>query len=221
MKRRPRSSRDTMQILAVSDIHRNMRQMRWISAQSFDLLLIGGDLLDHGDGQHDVSNWIRSINRPVAISSGNHDGMLEGCDWMYDLRGPGRLIDEVGWLNGLPICALPWRYNDGDWIENSAQRCRRAAKMADIWVLLAHHIPPDDYQGNKDRVRVLDFETQLTPLIAVTGHLHHRPSISGGKVNPGQNDCQEPNHVWFDLRRRKGILNVIHQRSRDIYAFTF
>jgi len=128
-------------ILAVSDLHRNKKQMDWVSEQSFDLLLLGGDLLDHGEGRIDVSDWIRAIDRPVAIASGNHDVMKEGPDWLYDLRGPGRVIDEIGCLQGFPICALPWQYDDGDWIDKSAHRCRQAARMRKPWVLLAHHIP--------------------------------------------------------------------------------
>ena len=193
--------------------------MRWISEQSFDLLLLGGDLLDHGEGRIEVSDWIRSIDRPLAIASGNHDVMKGGSDWLHDLRESGRVIDEVGVLNGIPICALPWHYDDGDWIDKSRQRCRQAATMGRPWALIAHHIPPDAYQGAEDRARVLDFESFLTPLIAVTGHLHDRPWVSGGWVNPGQSDFRIPNHVWFDFRRRKGILKAFHSRRHFIHSF--
>jgi len=208
-------------ILAVSDLHRNRKQMDWVSEQSFDLLLLGGDLLDLGEGRNEVSDWIRSIDRPLAIASGNHDVMKEGPDWLYDLRGSGRIIDEVGYLHGYPICALPWQYDGGDWVDNSAHRCHQAARMRKPWVLLAHHIPPDAYQGEEDRKRALYFESQLAPVVAVTGHLHDLPSVSGGWINPGQNIFREPNHVWFDMKRRKGILNAFHPLHRDVNAFDF
>lgn len=190
--------------------------MHWVIEQKFDLLLIAGDLLDFGEGRTEVSEWIMSIGRPLAIASGNHDCMGSGSDWLYDLRGAGRLIDQVGTLNGLPVCALPWQYEQGDWIDNSAETCKRVSKSAKQWVLLAHHIPPDEYQGEEDRQRALDFESRLSPLIAVTGHLHDQPWVSGGWVNPGQNDSREPNHVWFDLEHRLGALNVFHPNRRFV-----
>lgn len=142
-------------ILAVTDLHKNTDQMRWVIEQKFDLLLIAGDLLDFGEGRTAVSEWIMSIGRSLAIASGNHDCMGSGPDWLYELRGPERVIDEVGTLKGLPICALPWHYDQGDWIDNSAKICRQVSKSAKPWVLLAHHIPPDEYQGEQDRWRAL------------------------------------------------------------------
>lgn len=208
-------------ILAVTDLHKNTDQMRWVIEQKFDLLLIAGDLLDFGEGRTEVSEWIMSIGRPLAIASGNHDCMGSGLDWLYDLRGPERVIDEVGTLNGLPICALPWRYDQGDWIDNSAETCKRVSKSTKPWVLLAHHIPPDEYQGEEDRWRALNFESHLSPAITVTGHVHEIPSLSGGWVNPGRNPFQKPNHAWFDMGRRTGFLNVFHSQGKSVDEFVF
>lgn len=221
MTRPPTGRYRTNRILAVSDLHGNKYQMRWVIEQRFDILLIAGDLLDHGEGQKQVSDWIDSIDRPLAIASGNHDVMKEGPDWLYDMRGSDRIIDEVGFLRGLPVCVLPWHYDSGDWIDNSSQRCRQVAKMAKPWVLMAHHVPPDEYQGPEDRTRALEFESGLSPRIAVTGHFHSMPSISGGWVNPGQCNFQQPNHAWFDFDSGRGILNTFHSSGRHVLMFAF
>ena len=73
-----------MRMLFVADLHYSLRQFDWLAANAsrYDLVIIGGDLLDLGSAlDFDVQiivveKYLRRIRRyaPLLVSSGNHDG---------------------------------------------------------------------------------------------------------------------------------------------------
>lgn len=69
---------DRMRYLIISDIHANIDALEAIT-ESYDKLLVLGDLVDYGAAPEEVVRWVRDKN-PIAIS-GNHDyAMATGAD---------------------------------------------------------------------------------------------------------------------------------------------
>lgn len=196
-----------MKILATSDIHNNSAQMKWIleaSAQA-DLLLLAGDLLAEGQGREEVAWWLRKIICPLAIASGNHDVMYGGPHWLHALRSPNRLIDQADTIVGIPVAALPWENENGDWHQNSLALCHSAASCQRPWIMLAHSVTP----SGPTREAAL-FEDSITARLCWTGHTHIA-ACSGGWLNCGQTDFKVPNHAWIDWKTGICAVNVYHQ----------
>ncbi|CAN5831774.1 hypothetical protein BH09VER1_BH09VER1_47560 [soil metagenome] len=213
-----------MRILATSDLHANRKQMDWVSmtATCQDLILLAGDLLNAGNGREEVSDWVRGLPCPVAISSGNHDFMKEGIDWLYDLRGPERLIDQAGILAGVPVCALPWQYPDGDWLEQAEvdYYCLVSTARARM-IVLSHYIPPTDYQGPENVERVEDFQSAISGSLTFHGHDHRGWRTAGGIICAGQCNGPVPNHAFLNWENREGELRLRIGDSRKTQTVPF
>lgn len=181
-----------MRILATSDLHGHAGQMAWISSacRQADLLLLGGDLLHEGMGRELVTGWLHRIPCPLVVASGNHDLMLAGSYWLHDLRAPTRIIDGRGQVSGVPICALPWECEDGDWNTRAASRCAATAKMGRPWILVTHALPVSQYEA-------ADFDSEITARLALTGHTH-QAAWHGPWINCGYSRSSVPNHAWID-----------------------
>ena len=73
-----------MRMLFVADLHYTLKQFDWLAAHAsdYDLVIIGGDLLDLGSPlDFDVQivvveKYLHRIRQkaPLLVSSGNHDG---------------------------------------------------------------------------------------------------------------------------------------------------
>lgn len=191
-----------MRILATSDLHGHAEQMAWISSVSrqADLLLLGGDLLHEGIGREFVAAWLLRLPCPFVIASGNHDVMRGGPYWLHDLRASTRIIDEHGEIGGMPICALPWEYEDGVWNTRAASACAATAATGRPWILVTHSLPvsQDD---------VADFESEITARLALTGHTHRAVS-RGPWINCGYSRSSVPNYAWIDWTSRQCSLHL-------------
>jgi len=72
------SKTEQLIILHVTDIHFHKPHFEWMAQQidSFDILCISGDLIEHPKepGQVEwVSDWLNTLQKPTFICSGNHD----------------------------------------------------------------------------------------------------------------------------------------------------
>src|SRR6187399_7743 len=98
-----------MRILFVADLHYTLRQFDWLAANAgdYDLVVIGGDLLDLGSAlDFDVQivvvekylHQIRQKTR-LLVSSGNHDGDSRNAanesvaQWLQDCRMQDLFVD--------------------------------------------------------------------------------------------------------------------------------
>src|SRR6478609_8153011 len=114
-----------MKILFVADLHYTLRQFDWLTAHArdYDLVIIGGDLLDLGSPlDFDVQivvvekylHRIRQSTR-LLVSSGNHDGDCRNAanesyaGWLRQVRGEGLFVDgESAVIGDTRVTACPW-----------------------------------------------------------------------------------------------------------------
>lgn len=200
-----------MNILHVTDLHLNPRWYEWLIAEAprHDLLCISGDLLSDHDpapNRRQISRateWLRRIDRPMVICSGNHD--LE-WDEARERWQPAR------WLRDL---AGPQVWVDGDSFDRGALRfhaisCTTHPKgaFADVWVV---HAPPSGLAvgrrqfGNDNGDPDLNESVlRFGPRVVLCGHVHEPSSWFEQQdgvmyLNPGSvNQGRFPNHILFD-----------------------
>src|ERR1700716_875479 len=98
-----------MRMVFVADLHYTLKQLDWLvtNAGHYDLVIIGGDLLDLGSAlDFDVQivvveKYLRRIrqNTRLLVSSGNHDGDSRDAanesfaSWLQMSRGEGLFVD--------------------------------------------------------------------------------------------------------------------------------
>src|SRR6185369_4375981 len=98
-----------MRMLFAADLHYTLRQYDWLRANAgdYDLVVIGGDLLDLGSAlDFDVQivvveKYLRRIrqNTQLLVSSGNHDGDSRNAanesyaGWLRLSRTKGLFVD--------------------------------------------------------------------------------------------------------------------------------
>ncbi len=211
-----------MRVLFVSDIHYSLKQFDWLCAASagFDLLIIGGDLLDlagHADVDTQtvvVRKYLQKLGAslPVAVCSGNHDldvpsGESERrAEWLSHLGLDRVSVDFQSLTSGdcrFSICSW-WDgpQSQAEVAEFLAQESRKERPRYWIWV---YHSPPDgaktswngkDCTGDaflSDRIR------EHRPDIVLSGHFHNSPFRKGGQ--------------WFDRIGGTWVFNPGRQPS--------
>lgn len=203
-----------MKILHCADLHASDQWFRWLIKESskFDLVCLAGDLLNlnrhcvPGAQVDKVVAYLRQIEAPMAICSGNHDG-IEGEDfrlveafWLQELRGPNVWVDgDQFTLGGHAFRVLGW------------QSALPIAASGELWIT---HCPPDLCPTGIVRggVDFGDFElgelarSGLGPRIAMSGHCHDRQRwwAKIGRtcsLNPGCFNGPSPSHIVLDLDR--------------------
>src|SRR6516162_9223965 len=114
-----------MRMLFVADLHYTLKQLDWLvaNAEHYDLVIIGGDLLDLGSAlDFDVQivvveKYLHRIRGlvPLLVSSGNHDGDRRNAadesvaEWLLQSRDDGLYVDgESAVFGNLRITACPW-----------------------------------------------------------------------------------------------------------------
>jgi Icc-related predicted phosphoesterase len=158
-----------MRILAVGDVHYDLRQLDWLLAHAaeFEMVILVGDLLDVSstvplDAQVPVA--LRYLERlasrcPTAVCSGNHD--LTGNDpdgersalWLADAEAQGLVVDDGSLTVGDALVSV-WPWWDGPIgrarleAQLTAQADRRAAEgersgVGTRWIWVYHWPPPD------------------------------------------------------------------------------
>jgi predicted MPP superfamily phosphohydrolase len=96
-------------MLFAADLHYTLKQLDWLvaNAERYDLVIIGGDLLDLGSAlDFDVQivvveKYLRRIRQhaPLLVSSGNHDGDSRNAadesvaEWLLQSQTDGLYVD--------------------------------------------------------------------------------------------------------------------------------
>jgi len=220
-----------MRILYVADLHYTLKQFDWLLAQadSHDVVIIGGDLLDLGSllepqvQEVVVEKYLSRIaaRRPLIVSSGNHDGDRRSeadesvAGWLQEARH-GRLYvdgDQV-LLDGILFTICPWW--DGPVsraaLESQLARDVQVSRARWIWI---HHAPPDQSPVSWAGRRFGGDEflggwiAKYRPDFVLSGHIHNAPFLDGGSwldrigstwvFNPGRQIGAVPTYISLDL----------------------
>jgi Icc-related predicted phosphoesterase len=232
-----------MRILFVSDIHYSLKQLDWLSAAAsgFDVLVIGGDLLDlagHADLDTQIVVVAKYLGRlgarmPVAVCSGNHDLDAQSesgertAEWLQHLKLEGVWVDQQGLtVPGCRFSICPW-WDGPESREKVAEfLVAEARKDGRPWIWI-YHAPPagaktswngKDYTGD---AFLTDLIEKLKPDIVLSGHIHHSPFRSQGNwfdrvdstwvFNPGRQPSSEPAAIILDL----GVMQATWNSEMD------
>lgn len=198
-----------MKILAVGDLHYDLRQLDWVlaNAPGHDLVVIVGDLLDISSTvplAAQVPVVLAYLERlaskaPVAVCSGNHDLTEKGPDgeraavWLAGAAAFGVVVDHGSLVVGDALVSV-WPWWDGP-----LGRARVEAEIADqararavegaagprrwIWV---YHWPPPDLPVSWIGARsygdadLAGWIERFGPDLVLTGHVHQSPWVEGG-----------------------------------------
>lgn len=222
-----------MKILFVADLHYALKQFDWLTARagSFDLAVIGGDLLDLGSAvdievqivvMEKYLSRLREQTR-VLVSSGNHDcdarsGTDEAvCKWLHDVKAGELFVDgdsvEIGG-NLITIC--PWWDGPESRAKVEELLAQDAARTKSKWIWI-HHAPPDrspvSWTGKRfggDEFLV-EWVRRFEPDVVLSGHIHNAPFLRQGSwfdrvgktwvFNPGKQIGPSPACLIIDLEK--------------------
>lgn len=220
-----------MRLLFVADLHYSLKQFDWLRSHAgeFDALAIGGDLLDLSSALEAdvqiaiVEKYLRLLRagRPLAVSSGNHDGDSRNAgdesvaDWIQGLRGNGLHVDGDSFdLGATRMTLCPWWDGDLSRGELLAQLEREAERAKSRWIWV-HHAPPEGsktcWTGRKyiGDVYLRDWIERFQPDMVLSGHIHNSPFYQEGSwidrmgrtwvLNPGRQPGERPTTIVVDL----------------------
>jgi Icc-related predicted phosphoesterase len=220
-----------MKLLFAADLHYTLEQFDWLvgNAGQYDLVVIGGDLLDLGSAlDYDVQivvveKYLRRIRRhaPLLVSSGNHDGDSRNAahesvaEWLLLSRADGLYVDGDSPVFGdLKVTACPWWDGPITRAELATLLEKEAAAERGRWIW-SHHAPPagarvcwsgKEYLGDP---YLLDWIHRFKPDLVLSGHMHNAPFYPEGSwvdrigetwvFNPGREPGPMPAHLNLDL----------------------
>jgi len=220
-----------MRILFVADLHYTLRQYDWLTANArdYDLVIIGGDLLDLGSTlDFDVQivvveKYLHRIRQhtKLLVSSGNHDGDSRNAadesfaGWLRQARTDGLFVDgDSAVIGDTQVTACPWWDGPVSRAELEALLTREAAHRAPRWIW-SHHAPPEGARVSCAGKKSLgdpflrEWIERFRPEFVLSGHLHRAPFLSAGSwidqigktwvFNPGQQIGQVPTYIRLDL----------------------
>jgi Icc-related predicted phosphoesterase len=220
-----------MRLLFVADLHYALKQFDWLTANasSFDVVVIGGDLLDLGSAL-DIDVQIVVIEKyltrlsqqtKLLVSSGNHDGDTRSeadesiCKWLQEARCGELYVDgDTVEIHGTVITICPWWDGPTSRAELLKQLERDALRSKSRWIWI-HHSPPDksptSWAGKKfggDEF-LGGWIQQYRPDLVLCGHIHNAPFHSKGSwidniggtlvFNPGRQIGPKPAYLIFDF----------------------
>ena len=205
-----------MKILFVADLHYTLRQYDWLTLNAglYDLVIIGGDLLDLGSAlDFDVQivvveKYLHRIRQktPLLVTSGNHDGDRRNAanesyaEWLLLCRAEGLFVDGDSLVLGdTRITACPWW--DGPVSRGELEKLleREAAHGSKRWVW-CHHAPPDlarvSWTGKKfiGDPFLREWIQRFSPDLVLSGHIHNAPFYA-------------PEGSWSDRIGRTWVVN--------------
>ena len=220
-----------MRILFVADLHYSLRQFDWLlsQAESHDVVVIGGDLLDRASILEApvqalvVEKYLRRISdrRPLIVSSGNHDGDRRSAadesvaGWLQEVRQGQLYVDgDSVEMGGTLFTVCPWWDGPVSRAELEAQLARDALKVRERWVWI-HHAPPDQSPVSWAGKRFWGDEflggwiRAHRPQMVLSGHIHNAPFLDRGGwmdridatwvFNPGRQIGPVPTCISIDL----------------------
>jgi Icc-related predicted phosphoesterase len=194
-----------MKLLFVADLHYALKQFDWLLAEAehYDLLAIGGDLLDLSSPLDIdvqilvVEKYLRKLREkaPLLVSSGNHDGDCRSeadesvAGWIQEVKADGLFVDgDSVELGGARVTVCPWW--DGPVSRAELEtRLEREAESADrgphpwIWI---HHAPPAGspvcWTGKKfaGDEALREWIDRFQPDMVFSGHIHNSPFYGEG-----------------------------------------
>ncbi|MEM0016945.1 MAG: metallophosphoesterase family protein [Candidatus Korarchaeum sp.] len=185
-----------MKLLAISDVHSSKTSLNFLKGESFDALLLAGDISNGSmDDVREVLRSLSDLGSPVFFVPGNMDPKsllevheLEGC---LNLHGDKSYVGSysIGGVGGGLISPFSTRI---EFSEDEIESLLKAVGRVDI--ILAH-TPPF---GTLDRVRtgmkvgsraLRRYIEENSPLLCVCGHIHESSGVerigSTLAVNPG------------------------------------
>jgi Icc-related predicted phosphoesterase len=218
-------------MLFVADLHYTLKQLDWLVANAgqYDLVIIGGDLLDLGSSlDFDVQivvveKYLHRIRRnaPLLVSSGNHDSdsrnsANEGfAEWLITSREQGLFVDgESALLGDTRITACPWWNGPVSRAELESLLVRESEKNAGRWIW-SHHEPPEgarvSWTGKKleGDPFLRHWIDRFEPDLVLSGHIHSAPFYPEGSwidrigktwvFNPGRQPGSFPTYIILDF----------------------
>ncbi len=219
-----------VRILAVNDLHYALPQFDWLLKQAagYDAVVIAGDLLDiaaHADLDTQilvVSQYLARLaaERPLLVSSGNHDGDDKTASgeyvarWLKPSLGARLSVDgQNADFTALraTVCAW-WDGPETRAIMNRHLEASRPEPGRDwLWI---HHAPPlqspTAWTGKKDAgdAHVRELILRWQPAAVLSGHIHNAPFHAQGAwadrigatwvFNPGRQIGPVPAHLVLD-----------------------
>ncbi|MDB6172391.1 MAG: hypothetical protein JWL59_1702 [Chthoniobacteraceae bacterium] len=220
-----------MRLLFIADLHYTLKQFDWVAANagSYDLVIIGGDLLDLAspldlDVQIVViEKYLNRIRQKTAllVSSGNHDGDSRNAanesvaGWLQQARAEGLSVDGDSLLfEETVVTACPWWDGPASRAGLEALLTAEAQKRARRWIW-SHHSPPSSspisWSGKQSAgdAFLREWIVRFEPDIVLCGHIHNAPFYPQGSwidrigktwiFNPGRQPGQTPTHINLDL----------------------
>lgn len=192
-----------MRLLFVADLHYSLKQFDWLLAEAdgFDVVAIGGDLLDLGsDLDADiqiaiVEKYLGLLSQKcvLVVSSGNHDGDSRNeadesiAEWVQSARGERLHVDGDSFdfgENRITVC--PWW--DGG-LSRAAVEAQLASEAGRVrggpWVWI-HHAPPEGARTSWAGRRFIGDESlrawidRFQPDMVLSGHIHNSPFFEQG-----------------------------------------
>lgn len=220
-----------MRLLFVADLHYSLKQFDWLLAEAggFDLVAIGGDLLDlasplDADIQIAIVEKYLSLLSDkcfLVVSSGNHDGDSRSpadesiAEWLQAARGERLHVDGEGFdVGDLRITVCPWWDGDVSRAEVEAQLEREASLVRGRWIWI-YHAPPEGARTSWTGRKFIGDEAlrgwidRFQPDMVLSGHIHNSPFYDEGSwidrlgrtwvFNPGRQPGAEPTCIILDL----------------------
>jgi Icc-related predicted phosphoesterase len=220
-----------MRMLFVADLHYTLKQLDWLVANAgqYDLVIIGGDLLDLGSSlDFDVQivvveKYLHRIRRnaPLLVSSGNHDGDSRNdaneafAEWLLLSRAERLFVDgESVLLGDTRVTACPWWNGPVSRAELEDLLVRESAKSASRWIW-SHHEPPEGARVSWTGKKLLgdaflrEWIDRFKPDLVLSGHIHNAPFYPEGSwidrigktwvFNPGRQPGSFPTYIVLDF----------------------
>lgn len=211
-----------MRLLFVADLHYSLKQFDWLLSEAgdFDLVVIGGDLLDLSSAL-DADVQIAIVEKYLAllsektslvVSSGNHDGDSRNeadesiAEWVQGARGERLHVDGDSFdLGETRVTVCPWWDGEHSRAELEQQLIAEAKTVNGrpwIWI---HHAPPEGARTSWTGRKFIGDEylrgwiDRFQPDMVFSGHIHHSPFFDDGSW------IDRIGHTWvFNPGRQPG-----------------
>ena len=234
-----------MRLLFVADLHYTLKQFDWLLALApeFDVVVIGGDLLDRGsalDADVQITIVERYLNllhakTSLVVCSGNHDGDNRNdadesiAEWVRDMRDERLHVDgDTFDIGDTRITVCPWWDGALSRGEIEAQLEAEASLVRGRWVWI-HHAPPEGSRTCWSGRKFIGDEflrgwiERFQPDMVLSGHIHNSPFYPEGSwvdrigrtwvFNPGRQIGPQPTSIIIDFEAMTAEWSSLEGRS--------